>query len=98
MFFILHCHIFAGAKIQTASGIRGQIKKAVGADGTFRASFEDKILMSDIVICKAWIKVSVAWAKGRIDFAFRSSIALRVGLVSWCSVTGVSAALLQSCA
>jgi len=45
------------AKIQTVSNIRGEIKKAEGTDGTFRASFEDKILRSDIVICKSWLNV-----------------------------------------
>lgn len=52
LFFLL-----LGARIQTVSGIRGQIKKAVGKTGLFRATFEDKILMSDIVVCKAWIQV-----------------------------------------
>lgn len=52
---------YEGAKLKTVSGIRGQVKKSFheGDAGAFRATFEDKILMSDLIICRMWVPVEL---------------------------------------
>jgi len=48
---------FNNAKLKTVSGIRGKIKKVIGKNGDFRATFENKLLLSDIVILRTYITV-----------------------------------------
>ncbi|TEB14480.1 hypothetical protein C9890_0674 [Perkinsus sp. BL_2016] len=47
------------SRIQTVSGIVGEIKKAHKDSGEFRATFGHKIQMSDLVVMKAWVPVEI---------------------------------------
>ncbi|SCV01191.1 LAMI_0G09912g1_1 [Lachancea mirantina] len=51
---------FEGAQIKTVSGIRGEIKRALSKpEGHLRATFEDKILLSDTIILRTWYPIQV---------------------------------------
>lgn len=52
---------FQGGLVKTVSGIRGHIKKPskLGPEGSYRATFEDKIQLSDLVFCRTWVRVDI---------------------------------------
>jgi ribosome biogenesis protein BMS1 len=53
---------FTGAQLKTVSGIRGTVKRVVkdGVQaGCFRATFEDKILKSDLIFCRTWYQIDI---------------------------------------
>lgn len=50
---------FQSGCLKTVSGLRGEIKKPVGKNGLFRASFEGQILMKDIVFLACYVPINV---------------------------------------
>ncbi|KMV65938.1 40S ribosome biogenesis GTP-binding protein [Encephalitozoon cuniculi EcunIII-L] len=50
---------FEGASLKAVSGLRGQVKGPHGKNGEYRAVFEGKMLMSDIITLRCFVPVEV---------------------------------------
>ena len=60
---------FVGAKIQTVSRIRGQIKKPLAKpSGAFRATFECKLVESDIEFLKWWLELQKQFLQFNVKY------------------------------
>jgi ribosome biogenesis protein BMS1 len=69
---------FESAQIRTVSGVRGILKKALSEpEGAFRATFEDKILLSDIVFIKTWFRSEFKYGSLRYVYYFSFRLLLK---------------------
>ncbi|ADM11642.1 GTP-binding protein [Encephalitozoon intestinalis ATCC 50506] len=50
---------FQGASLKAVSGLRGQIKEPRGKNGEYRATFEGRMLMSDIITLRCFVPAEV---------------------------------------
>ncbi|KAJ1663329.1 hypothetical protein IW140_005089 [Coemansia sp. RSA 1813] len=71
---------FKGAAIKTISSICGQIKKAAENTGMFRATFKDRIKISDIMFLRAFYKIPIKQFHSPITSLLSISKALQAEL------------------